>query len=376
MRILSYEVEPHISSVTFSKDGADNFFVRSDESGASGVYRLVFLADADARYFGAKVPSGYPVRQVSRMAPAEILHHLPPRVQARAEQALDVLGIDRGTELSVALDKLVEYFRNFQPMSPPTPNVDIYWDLFINRAGVCRHRSFAFMITANALGIPTRYVTNEAHAFVEVWVPEIGWLRVDLGGAALRMQVSNARDKSIYRPRNQDSFPKPPQYANNYTRLEGDIKGLSQDQLDEAHTAVDDTDPSDLGSGDGDGDGDAPRVGPGRRLPELPDSAVRGKKPTSIAVTSVDSVGYRGEEITVRGTLRSKSGAVADLRVDIYMAPAGFEGDDAVLVGHTRTATDGSFAAEFELPKFLAPRDYEVFAATPGDDTYGPAVSE
>ncbi|HEY5951072.1 MAG TPA: hypothetical protein VIV40_36525 [Kofleriaceae bacterium] len=35
MRILSYEVKPKIK-LSFSKDGADNFFVRSDESGASG----------------------------------------------------------------------------------------------------------------------------------------------------------------------------------------------------------------------------------------------------------------------------------------------------------------------------------------------------
>src|SRR5262249_1433030 len=42
MRILSYETKPPIT-VTFSKDGADNFFVRSDESSAHGTYHLVFM---------------------------------------------------------------------------------------------------------------------------------------------------------------------------------------------------------------------------------------------------------------------------------------------------------------------------------------------
>jgi hypothetical protein len=35
MRILSYEVKPKIA-LKFSKDGADNFYVKSDESSASG----------------------------------------------------------------------------------------------------------------------------------------------------------------------------------------------------------------------------------------------------------------------------------------------------------------------------------------------------
>ncbi|HET7499509.1 MAG TPA: hypothetical protein VFK02_00845, partial [Kofleriaceae bacterium] len=40
MRILSYEIKPPIA-VRFEKDGADNFYVRTDESSASGTYRLV-----------------------------------------------------------------------------------------------------------------------------------------------------------------------------------------------------------------------------------------------------------------------------------------------------------------------------------------------
>src|SRR5205807_5607857 len=40
MRILSYEIKPSIP-VRFEKDGADNFFVRSDDAHAHGEYRLV-----------------------------------------------------------------------------------------------------------------------------------------------------------------------------------------------------------------------------------------------------------------------------------------------------------------------------------------------
>ena len=66
--------------------------------------------------------------------------------------------------------------------------------------------------TANALGIPTRYVQNEAHAFVEVWFPMRKWQRIDLGGSALRMNVSGADNKTLHRPRSDDPFQKPPEY--------------------------------------------------------------------------------------------------------------------------------------------------------------------
>src|SRR5439155_17512471 len=81
------------------------------------------------------------------------------------------------------------------------------------------------------LGLPTRLVENEAHAFVEVWFPGRNWQRIDLGGAALRMEVQGADEKTLHRPRADDPFDKPPQYKQNYTQLEGDIRGLTAQQL-------------------------------------------------------------------------------------------------------------------------------------------------
>ena len=65
MRILSYEAKPAVR-LKFSKDGSDNFYVRSDEAGASGTYRLVFYADGDAGYFAPSLPARrYKVRDVA-----------------------------------------------------------------------------------------------------------------------------------------------------------------------------------------------------------------------------------------------------------------------------------------------------------------------
>jgi len=201
MRILSYEAKPP-ARLKFSKDGADNFFVRSDEASASGTIRLVFYADADAGYFAPSLPPRrLKVRDVANRAPPELKPLLPANVRSDAQITMKKLGVDPDMDLGVAFNALVEYFRAFKAGDIPNPTGDTYRDLCDSKDGVCRHRSFAFMITANALGIPTRLVTNEAHAFVEVWFPERNWQRIDLGGAALKMDVAGANNKTLHRPR-------------------------------------------------------------------------------------------------------------------------------------------------------------------------------
>ncbi len=376
MRILSYETEP-ATTVVFAKDGADNYYVRADESGAAGQYRLVFLADADPRYFAPDPPSGYRVRDIDRRR----VRPMPTAVRRVAERGMRHIGVHPDMELRDALDKLVFYFRQFEAKDSPPSSGDIYWDLLVSQAGVCRHRSFAFAITANALGIPTRYVANEAHAWVEVWVPDGAtgrWLRVDLGGAATTLQVSNAGDKTMYQPRGDDTFPQPPEYSENYTRLEGDVRGLTDAQKRDAHGTMptDDADPT-SGGGLGDGPPGAPSVGPGQKLPQLPPSAYAGKIPTTISIGEVSAAGFRGEAIAVTGRLVQTSGAgVGGQRVDIYLAPQGYDGDYALLVGHTLSLDDGTFDAKVKLPRDLELGDYEVYAASSGDDAFRPALSE
>jgi hypothetical protein len=228
MRVLSYESEPTTSFV-FSKDAADNFYMRTDEVGASGTYRVVFLVEASPYYFAPKIPS----RLIVRNIPGDKIQPLPENVLRDAKSVLFNLDVDRNMFAKKAIDELVYYFRSFDAKSPPRNSGNVYLDLVKNQAGVCRHRSFAFMVTANALGIPTRYVSNEAHAWVEVWLPNADWMRIDLGGAASTLNVSNASDKSMYRPRSEDPFAKPDTYKENYTRLEGDINGLSDSQIEE-----------------------------------------------------------------------------------------------------------------------------------------------
>ena len=382
MRILSYEVE-RPRHLVFSKDGADNYYVRTDETGVTGVHRLVFLADADAGYFAPSLPTGqrYTPGSVRRLAPPEIAPLVPAGVIAAAKVTLDEIGIDDRTELSVAFNKLVGFVRAFEAKKLPSGSSgDIYRDLCDHKAGVCRHRSFAFMVTANALGIPTRYVTNEAHAFVEVWFPGRNWQRIDLGGAAMRLEVSNAKDKTLHRPRAEDPFEKPREYTEGYTQLEGDIKGLSDQQLRDKHKAVGDSpasgdfaDPTQAG-GDPDADIDPGAIGPD---PSLPARTSDPKKLTpKIEIFSASGVGYRGESMHVEGKVSVAGGPLADRAVDAFLAPSGRNGEASILIGRGTTEADGTFSLDLDLPAKLELRAYELYVSTREDVRYNPAISD
>jgi hypothetical protein len=379
MRILSYRVKPKVR-LEFSKDGADNFFVRSTEPSASGPHRLVFLVDADAGYFAPSLPTSgrrFTPGIVATMAPPGIRQDLPRDVLANAKITLDKLGLNRDMDLAEVFNTLVGYFRAFQA-KPMRSTGDIYRDLCDTQAGVCRHRSFAFMITANAVGIPTRYVQNEAHAFVEVWFPERGWQRIDLGGAALRMEVTGAEDKTLHRPRADDPFAKPPQYKNNYTQLEGDISGLTKQQIDDKQRSLDDAPASGQfdtqGGGSGSGGGGGPdRITPDPTRPVVPNDP---RKPTpELEVIDADASGYRGAEVRISGRVIDKGKGIPDHTVDVYLSPKGMAGQNPVSLGRAVTGADGTFRQEFSLPQQLDLQTYEIWLASPEDAYYNAALS-
>jgi hypothetical protein len=378
MRILSYEVNPK-TRLEFSKDGADNFFVRSNESSASGTYRLVFLADADAGYFAPALPTGgrYTPRMVATMTPTELKPTVPDGQRQEAAKTLDNLNIDDQMELGSAFNKLVGYFRGFKEGTLPTPGSgDIYRDLCDTKLGVCRHRAFAFMVTANALGIPTRYVQNEAHAFVEVWFPERRWQRVDLGGAALRMEVTGADNKTLHRPRAEDQFVKPKEYKNSYTQLEGDIEGLTDQQLADKKRPLDQAPSSgQFGEQNGNGNGG---TGPDRITPDptLPAVSQDPKKQTPrLEVTLADASAYRGDVLHVEGRVVAAGKVIADHPIDVYLSPAGRNGAQAVPLGRAVTGADGMFRQEFAVPAGLNLQTYEIWLSSPEDAYFNAALS-
>lgn len=389
MRILSYEVKPRIA-LRFSKDGSDNFYVRSDEPNAAGQYRLTFYCDADAAYFAPALPKrSMRVRDVTAAAPPELKPIIPRQVLQQARITLTKLGIDEGFDLNVAFNKLVGYFRAFEAGNIKRPSGDIYRDLCDSQAGVCRHRAFAFMVTANALGLPTRYVQNEAHAFVEVWFPTRGWQRIDLGGAALRMNVTGADDKKLHRPRNDDPFMKPPEYQNNYTQLEGEVNGLTDQQKADKKKSLDEAPPSGAigtsGNGTGSGGGSVFGSGSGganlpNRIspdPGLPVKTQDPKKPTpELMITQSDTSAYRGDLLHVEGLVRVKGKGLPNHRINVFLSPAGRGGQGALAVGHALTRADGSFSTNVPVPAAIDLARYEVLLSSDEDAYYNGTFSD
>jgi transglutaminase-like putative cysteine protease len=379
MRILSYDIKPKLP-LKFEKDGADNFYVRTDESSASGQYRLIIYVDADAGYFAPGLPTKakYTPRMVATMAPPEIRPIMSEAIKSAGRTTLDKIGIDADMNLHDAFNALVKYFRGFEAKQLPPTTGDIYRDLCDSKAGVCRHRAFGFMITANALGIPTRYVQNEAHAFIEVWFPERRWQRIDLGGAALRMDVQNAEDKRLHTPRAEDPFAKPPEYSQQYTQLEGDIRGLTAKQIGD-RKKPNATPSGSLGASSGSGGGSGNKGGPDRITPDpsLPTVTQDPKKKTPrLDVTTADTSAFRGDVVHVEGRVASEGKPIPDHPVDVFLAPAGRHGANPIPLGRAVSDSTGRFSQEFTVPGSLNLATYEIYLASPEDAYYNAALSD
>lgn len=207
-RFLSAQATPEVGLV-FERDDADNVYVTTSRTGR---FRLVFVMDAPTSYFGRELPRGLSVRDV----PPALRPRVPRGLARDAREVAAAIGISGATPYDALLDALVGYFRGFEPGEPPpAQGASIYKELALGRRGICRHRGHGFVVTAQALGVPARYVFNEAHVFVEVYVPgpDAGWLRVDLGGGADRLVVHGSRDKTLHQPRVRDPFARPERFA-------------------------------------------------------------------------------------------------------------------------------------------------------------------
>jgi hypothetical protein len=161
---------------TFFVDDSDALFVQLDP----GTHELRFLSSSPLTYFGGPLPVG---RTVTPAEPRPVFDPL-------ADEVLRLAGVDRyDTDVEI-VSALARYLHRFTPVEQPQdlPDDDLYLTLARRKEGVCRHRAFIFVTTLISVGVPARYVFNEAHAFAEVRLVN-GWRRIELGGAAETLDV-------------------------------------------------------------------------------------------------------------------------------------------------------------------------------------------
>lgn len=361
-RILTLRTEPSVL-IRIEKDPADNFYARIVGAPPQDPVRVVFLTDAPRDYLGAPLPD----------APVDALAHrltaLPASVQRDAESFAADFGLSRASRFDEALRALTEHFRSFEESSdPPRDSGNIYLDLARGMRGICRHRVYGFVITAQALGMHARFVHNEAHAWAEVELPGAGWLRIDLGGAATGLEARGAQDRPTYAPDVPDPLPRPEAYERAYEEARR-MSGLR------APDAA-------AGQGGAQGSNGAGGAGQGSSEPGPGDDSVPAthspgdgpRQPLELALDRRSFEVFRGRELEVTGVARGSEGGVSGLRVEMLLrAP---RGGAERLLGVTVTREAGVFRGVFGVPPDLAVGDYRLVVRTPGDERFAPARAE
>ncbi|HLX22758.1 MAG TPA: DUF3488 and transglutaminase-like domain-containing protein [Usitatibacter sp.] len=97
-------------------------------------------------------------------------------------------------------------------LDPQNPYDDF---LFDSKQGFCEHYAGSFALIMRAAGIPARVVTGyqggevnpinrelvvrqaDAHAWVEIWIPEEGWVRIDPTGAVSPLRVESGVNAAL-----------------------------------------------------------------------------------------------------------------------------------------------------------------------------------
>lgn len=362
-------VEGHDLPFRLSRDGAENLFIEGDSATRA---RLVMELTIPRAAFGGEF--GDPAWTALPKPPG-----LPPNVAKSAGEVAVRLGVGHALRPREVVAKLVAHFRSFVDSDePPTGGRDIYLDLALSKKGVCRHRAFAFLVTALGVGIPTRMVINEAHAWVEVHDGAL-WRRIDLGGAGNTLGGQVEDTLAHVPPPDPFAWPENGTRGNDLadrTRRSGAPGGG-----DRASTPR-------TGSG---GDGGAGQSGKGpMSTPSDGSSSVAtpsdgpgsasekdDRPPSSLKLTVSDPEAHRGAALHVQGRVTADGSPCAHVTVEILLdrANASSTGHGArapgAVIGSAATDDKGDFAAAIVLPTGVPLGDYDVHARTPGDARCG-----
>ena len=343
-RVLVARAEPALR-FELSRDGADNWFIVGD---ARKRVRLVLELAIARRAFGSEFG------EVSWAELARGVPGLPPAARASANEVLSAVGISQAQRPADAVRALVNYFRTFAP-SDDAPRASsggaLYSELALSKKGVCRHRAYAFVVSALALGIPARLVRNEAHAWVEV-SDGLSWHRVDLGGAASHLDYEQHSSEHQHQPP-ADPYQWPPgSEAGESLTAQAANRGGARSGSPGA--AASGTPPS----------APLPRnvVPSSSGAPEPPTPRDDPQSKNEVAISSDDHELRRGARFHVSGVARTDQSACANSRVDIALRDkAGAEH----WLGALATDPDGKYDGRVALPFDLEVGDYSVIASTP-----------
>jgi hypothetical protein len=358
-RVLSAHTLPP-TSFGLERDGAENWFVRGREGKR---VRLVLQLAIAREAFGSPFSA-----DASYVSLARFLPRMPQSIRSAAERVLEKIGVSRSMTPAAAVMALVAHFRSFAPSDdrPLSAGAALYEELALSKKGVCRHRAYAFIITAQAVGIPTRMVRNEAHAWVEVF-DGVLWHRVDLGGAAERLDTQRDPSQPMHAPPSDPfRWPEGSESAQDLVERTMSPSGGSSPGAGSA----------DGGTSTGDGGGSVapplPNIGPaaadggtGVPLDERP--------PAKLGVSLKAGTVRRGEPIGVKGRVEADGDGCRGVRVDFALRGASGK---LIPIQSLSAGEDGRYDGSIVIPQNLDVGEYELVVSTPGDARCGAGVGE
>ncbi len=332
-RVLGLETEPNMA-LDVRRDDADNFYL---VSATDEVVRVNMEIAVERFYFDGAINPTVEWSQVDTMG----VSLDDGALSQEAQEVLEVIGIAREShQPQEALSRLVEYHRSFAfEAAPDIEAGDEYRQISLRQVGVCRHRALTFMISARELGFESRYVFNEAHAFVEVNWPGQGWRRIDLGGAADALNYGGSAGGTIHDGHEDQGFPRPESYEEEMAGMRGDAGADREAEQSEGELSEVDE-----------------MLSAEELPPEVSDEveseiASDGQESVRAAeVTRAEGELFRGRKIYVAGNVEAGEGGQ---EVAVYLRPSG-SSDASQRVKLGRTGIEGpGFGDEFRIPADL-----------------------
>lgn len=351
-RVLAATVDPPLRFQLY-RDGADNWFIKA---AARKRVRLTLQLAIPRSVFGSSFAD------VSWQTLAGSLPKLPDSARTAAQTVLDELGVSQAITPRAAVAMLVAHFRDFQPSSdlPKGSGAALYQELALSQKGVCRHRAYAFTITALVLGLPTRMIRNEAHAWVEVYDGSL-WHRIDLGGAAGRLDMKRDDARPVHSPpRDPYSWPK------------GSGSGL--EMADHARTSGSQPGGSSSSAASSSSAKPAEHAEPTSTPADTAPSADDKRPPAELSLTLGESHVRRGEPLKLRGRVVADGDGCPHARVDVKLATSSGR---TIPIGSLATDDSGRFSGAVVVPLARVDvGDYDVMVSTPGDARCGPGSAD
>jgi Transglutaminase-like superfamily len=373
VRVLNARLTPGADFHLF-QDSAENLFIKAETNGA--FEWVVHLALERATL-------GSPFADVTWPALQPFVPELPDIVNEAALPVLARLELTNAPKPAVAVRRMVEYFRSFAPKDEQRSEkgLQLYREIALSQKGVCRHRAFAFVVTGLALGLPSRFVRNEAHAWVEVYDGRI-WHRLDLGGAAGEMALTSDLDVPHEAPPDPYTWPPKSESGENMVdrALQAAMASAGGDGANGGGRSGGAAKPGVTPGPASQPSADAPTPSASGAPPPVPslvpeetaptEAPTQGEPPppTRLTVTFGGAQLKRGERFSVQGTARNAKGEACSLmRIDVVLFDSGSR--STFSAGTLVTDQQGKYAGQLVLPQRVPVGDYQVRASSPGHQT-------